>query len=189
MAVSYSETPFERIVAVGWSGRFGFINLSELDAGDPLNVIYATERTVPFLPPAVFGGVRTVGDAIDFTPWNGDSTLDGILSIDVSGSLYHGQVVNFRRLESGGGSPAGSPPAVTGKVGGSTFVFSASHSYSAELKIFTGGVVTVSGITATGRYPIFTLTGGTVHYAGTRTWTMDAILEGIFHTFNEDGFI
>ena len=186
--MAYSETPFERIVAVGWSGRFGFLNLSELDAGEPLNVAFASEGT-PFVVPPLLGSVRGIGDAIDFLPWNGDSTLDGILSIDVSGSLYHGQVVNFRRLESGGGSPAGSPPAVTGKVGGSTFVFSASHSYSAELKIFTGGVVTVSGITATGRYPIFTLTGGTVHYTGTRTWTMDAVLQGIFHTFNQDGFI
>src|SRR5688572_26919096 len=90
--------PFQLIIEVGWSGRFGFVNITELDGGHDLVVPFAAESPGPFTVPPVFGGVRGVGEVIDLAPWNTDSTLDGVLSIDVSGALWHGQVVNFRRL-------------------------------------------------------------------------------------------
>jgi hypothetical protein len=179
--------PFQLIVEVGWSGRFGFVNITELDGGDDLVVPFASEA-VPFVVPAVFGAIRGVGEVIDLAPWNSDSTLDGVLSIDVSGAVFHGQLVNFRRLEAGGGSPIGSPPTpAQGAVGGDSFVLAPDRSYSAELKIFTGGTVTVGSIV--GRHPHFTHTGGTVHYTGARTFTLTSTLDGIFHTFNRDGYI
>jgi hypothetical protein len=180
--------PFQVIVEVGWSGRFGFVNITELDGGHDLTVPFAAESPGPFVVPPVFGAVRGVGDVIDLAPWNSDSTLDGVLSIDVTGAAFHGQVVNFRRLEQGGGSPAGSPPtAAQGAVGGDSFVFSPDRSYSAELKIFSGGTLSVGSIV--GRHPHFTLTGGTVHYTGSRTFTLTSSLDGIFFLFNRDGYI
>lgn len=185
MTISYSETPYERIVAVGWAGRIALFNFTLTAFTDPDSGLVFAQASEGGSLPTPFPGTFGIGDEIPRSLWDVSNDTEGTRSVDISPlGDYKGQLAHFTIMNR------------LGKTGfiiadSLTIAVTAPVSFTVDMKIYTGGTFKVKGVSAGAipGYPVFENIGGTLHYEATRAFTSIPHVQQVRYQFDENGFL
>lgn len=173
----FRETHLDRIVAVGWGGRFGLINITHISGlGAPQIIAYGAEEDDAITHPPDLNGNFAVGDEIPRSLWTDEADPEGVLTIRTAAGQV-GYLANFTRLRL---------REKTGAVIGDS-VAPSTATFSANLKIYSGGVIKVDSLS--GRYVHLANTGGTLHYDETRQFTTLPNSFIAWLSFDQNGYL